>query len=342
MTDKINQIKQIAMEHIKQAADSKALDDIRVRFLGKKGELTDLLKTLGTMSKEERPKIGALVNETKTFIENYLQQQLDTLKQAEMNKKLESEKIDVTLPGRIHKRGAIHPVKLVLDQMESIFLGMGFTIAQGPEIETDFNNFKAMNFQDDHPARDAQDTFYIENGKTLFRTHTSPVQARTMQQNAPNPIRVICPGRVFRRDDIDATHHVQFHQVEGLLVDKDVKLSDLKGILLEFVRKMFGDDMKIRLRPSFFPFTEPSAEVDVSCIFCHGDGCSFCKQSGWIEVLGAGCVHPNVLRHGGYDPEIFSGWAFGIGVERIALLKYGINDIRYLTEGDVRFLEQFR
>ena len=342
MTDKINQIKQIALEHIKAAADLKALDDIRVKFLGKKGELTDVLKMLGTLSKEERPKFGALVNETKTNIENYLQERFNALKAAELNRKLEAEKIDVTLPGRIHKRGAIHPVNLVLDQMKSIFLGMGFTIAHGPEIETDFNNFKAMNFQDDHPARDAQDTFYIENGKTLFRTHTSPVQARTMQLNAPNPIRVICPGRVFRRDDIDATHHVQFHQVEGLLVDKNVKLSDLKGILLEFVRKMFGDDMKIRLRPSFFPFTEPSAEVDVSCIFCKGKGCSFCKQSGWIEVLGAGCVHPNVLKYGGYDPEVFSGWAFGIGVERIALLKYGINDIRYLTEGDVRFLEQFR
>ena len=342
MTDKINQIKQIALEHIKAAADLKALDDIRVKFLGKKGELTDVLKMLGTLSKEERPKFGALVNETKTNIENYLQERFNALKAAELNRKLEAEKIDVTLPGRIHKRGAIHPVNLVLDQMKSIFLGMGFTIAHGPEIETDFNNFKAMNFQDDHPARDAQDTFYIENGKTLFRTHTSPVQARTMQLNAPNPIRVICPGRVFRRDDIDATHHVQFHQVEGLLVDKNVKLSDLKGILLEFVRKMFGDDMKIRLRPSFFPFTEPSDEVDVSCIFCKGKGCSFCKQSGWIEVLGAGCVHPNVLKYGGYDPEVFSGWAFGIGVERIALLKYGINDIRYLTEGDVRFLEQFR
>ncbi len=339
--DKLNELKQKALQNITESKDLKALDDIRVSFLGKKGEITELLKTLGTLSKEERPKFGQLVNEVKNFIEQKINEELVHLKQIELDKKLNSEKIDVTLPGRQYKRGAKHPVKKILDQMEDIFLGMGFSIANGPEIETDFYNFKAMNFQDDHPARDAQDTFYIDR-KTLFRTHTSPVQARTMQLNAPNPIRVICPGRVFRRDDIDATHHVQFHQVEGLLVDKDVKLSDLTGILLEFVRKMFGDDMKIRLRPSFFPFTEPSAEVDVSCIFCRGKGCGFCKQSGWIEVLGSGCVHPNVLKYGGYDPEVFSGWAFGIGVERIALLKYGINDIRLLTDNDVRFLEQFK
>lgn len=341
MIDSINKIKDRAIGEITSATDLKSLEDIRIRFLGKKGELTELLKMLGGLSKEERPKIGALVNEAKNYIETEINNKQIELNKIELNNKLINEKIDITLPGRAYKIGAKHPVKLIMDQIETIFLGMGFDIADGPEIETDFNNFKAMNFQDDHPARDAQDTFYV-NENVLFRTHTSPVQARTMQKNSPNPIRVICPGRVFRRDDIDATHHVQFHQVEGLIVDKNVKLSDLIGILLEFAKKMFGDDIKIRLRPSFFPFTEPSAEVDVSCIFCRGAGCSFCKHTGWLEILGSGCVHPDVLKLGGYDPDIFSGWAFGVGAERIALLKYQINDIRLLTDNDVRFIQQFR
>ncbi len=341
MKDLINGIKEKALEKLKSAEDSKIVEDLKVFYLGKKGELTSVLKSLGTLSSEERPKIGAMVNDIKNFLEKIIEDKLKELKDKELNDKFLQEKIDITLPGRSYKRGARHPIKIVMDEIESIFLGMGFDISEGPEVETDFNNFKSMNFQDDHPARDAQDTFYI-NDKTLLRTHTSPVQARTMQKMKPNPIRTICPGRVFRKDDIDATHHVQFHQVEGLLVDKDVKLSDLIGILLSFVKKMFGEETKIRLRPSFFPFTEPSAEVDVSCIFCGGKGCGFCKKSGWLEILGCGCVHPDVLKMGGYDPKIYSGWAFGMGAERIALLKYQINDIRLLTDNDTRFLQQFR
>lgn len=341
MIENINKIKELALNEIEKAKDSKILEEIKIKFLGKKGEITSLMKLLSSLSQEEKPKFGAIVNETRTFIENKLQKAFDYIKSEELNHKLLNEKIDITLPGRINNTGTKHPLRIIMDQVESIFIGMGFEIADGPEIELDDYNFKAMNFQDDHPARDSQDTFYV-NEKILFRTHTSPVQARTMLKNTPDPIRSIMPGRVFRRDDIDATHSVQFHQVEGLLVDKGVKFSDLMGILQMFVKKMFGDNMNIRLRPSFFPFTEPSAEVDVSCIFCGGKGCGFCKHSGWLEILGSGAVHPNVLRMGGYDPEIYSGWAFGMGIERIALLKYQINDIRLLMENDVRFLHQFR
>ncbi|OHD17217.1 MAG: phenylalanine--tRNA ligase subunit alpha [Spirochaetes bacterium GWC1_27_15] len=341
MLDKLNEIKEIALNQIKAAKDSKTLEEIKIKFLGKKGEITSLLKLLGSLSAEEKPKFGALVNDVRNFIETELDKFFAEIKNRELNEKFLQEKVDITLPGRPQKIGVRHPIRIVLDQIEEIFIGMGFDIEEGPEIDTDFNNFKAMNFQDDHPARDSQDTFYI-NESVLFRTHTSPIQARTMQKMAPNPVRVICPGRAFRRDDIDATHSVQFHQVEGLLIDKNVKFSDLIGILQLFAQKMFGEHMKIRLRPSFFPFTEPSAEVDVSCIFCGGKGCSFCKHSGWLEILGAGAVHPNVLKTGGYDPEIYSGWAFGMGAERIALLKYQINDIRLTFENDVRFLKQFR
>jgi phenylalanyl-tRNA synthetase alpha chain len=341
MIEKINKIKNESVEEIKKARDSKMLEDIRIKFLGKNGELTSLLKSLGTLSQEERPRVGALVNEAKNYLENEIKKSLDKIKSDELNSKLFSEKIDITLPGRINKIGAKHPIRIVLDQIEDIFLGMGFDISTGPEIETDYNNFKAMNFQDDHPARDSQDTLYV-NDSVLFRTHTSPVQARTMKKMAPNPIRTICPGRVFRRENIDATHGVQFHQVEGLLVDKKVRFSDLIGILSLFVKKMFGEERTIRMRPSFFPFTEPSAEVDVSCLFCGGKGCPFCKHTGWLEILGSGAVHPEVLRHGGYDPEVYSGWAFGMGAERIALLKYRINDIRLTFENDVRFLHQFK
>ncbi len=340
MIKEIEKVKESAIKEIETANDSKILEEIKIKFLGKKGEVTSLLKSLGTLSSEERPKIGAIVNEVRTLIEKTLDTVFEKIKDRELNEKFLNEKIDSTLPGRKNRVGVKHPLRIILDQVESIFLGMGFDIADGPEIELDLYNFKSMNFQDDHPARDSQDTFYV-NPKVLFRTHTSPVQARTMLKNHPNPIRSIMPGRVFRRDDIDATHSVQFHQVEGLLVDKNVKFSDLMGILELFVRKMFGDDMNIRMRPSFFPFTEPSAEVDVSCIFCGGKGCSFCKQSGWLEILGSGAVHPNVLRMGGYDPEVFSGWAFGMGIERIALLKYQINDIRLFMENDIRFLHQF-
>ncbi|HOV15382.1 MAG TPA: phenylalanine--tRNA ligase subunit alpha, partial [Spirochaetota bacterium] len=267
MIENINKLKELALNEIIGANDSKTLEDIKIKYLGKKGEITSLLKMLGSLSQEEKPKFGAIVNETRVLIENKLEKALDNIKTIELNKKFLSEKIDITLPGRVQKVGTKHPLRIIMDQVESIFIGMGFDIADGPEIELDDYNFKAMNFQDDHPARDAQDTFYV-NSNILFRTHTSPVQARTMLKSHPNPIRSIMPGRVFRRDDIDATHSVQFHQVEGLLVDKNVKFSDLMGILQLFVKKMFGDNMNIRMRPSFFPFTEPSAEVDVSCIFC--------------------------------------------------------------------------
>lgn len=340
INSKIISIKEEYLSKIEKVQDSKEIEELRIQYLGKKSELMNLLKQLSNFNIEERPIIGSLINETKKFIEEILENKKREIESSELNKKFYSEKVDITLPGRVNKIGARHPLRILLEEIEDIFLGLGFSIEEGPEIDTEYYNFKAMNFEDDHPARDAQDTFYI-NEKVLFRTHTSPVQARTMHKMKPHPIRVICPGRVFRRDNIDATHSVQFHQVEGLLVDKNVKFSDLIGILQLFSKKMFGENTKIRLRPSFFPFTEPSAEVDVSCIFCNGKGCPFCKQSGWLEILGAGCVHPNVLRMGGYDPEKFTGWAFGMGVERIALLKYQINDIRLFIENDIRFLYQF-
>ncbi len=338
---KIQKIKEDALFKIEKATNSKEIEELRIHYLGKKSELINFSKQLGTLSSNERPIVGAFINETKKAIEDLIETKKKEIEIIELNQKLHSEKIDITLPGRINKIGVKHPLRIILEEIEDIFLGLGFAIEEGPEIDTEYYNFKSMNFEDDHPARDAQDTFYI-NEKVLFRTHTSPVQARTMHKMKPNPIRVICPGRVFRRDNIDATHSVQFHQVEGLVVDKNVKFSDLVGILQLFSQKMFGESTKIRLRPSFFPFTEPSAEVDVSCIFCMGKGCPFCKHSGWLEILGAGCVHPNVLRMGGYDPEIFTGWAFGMGVERIALLKYQINDIRLFMENDIRFLHQFK
>ncbi|MCG8572609.1 MAG: phenylalanine--tRNA ligase subunit alpha [Spirochaetes bacterium] len=341
MQDQIDKILTQAMEKIKQVENSKLLDEIRVQFLGKKGELTSLLKNLGSLSAELRPKMGALVNEAKQKVEAEIEKMKQIIIAEEMKMKFSTERIDVTLPGRVPKRGYKHPLRIVQDEIEEIFLGMGFEIAEGPEIDTDYHNFKALNFGDDHPARDEQDTLYIDDN-LLMRTHTSPVQVRTMQQKHPDPIRVICPGRVFRRDTIDATHSPQFHQVEGLIVDKGVRFSDLIGVLKLFAQKMFGQDREIRLRPSFFPFTEPSAEVDVSCMMCGGQGCSFCGKTGWLEILGSGAVHPNVLKMSGYDPEIYTGYAFGMGVERIALLKYRINDIRLLFENDVRFLHQFK
>ncbi len=341
MQEKIIQIKKQALDKIKEITDSKNLEDIRIRFLGKKGELTSILKMLGGLSKEERPKMGALVNEVRDEIEEAIKSSHLEIKKKEMYEKFVEEKIDVTLKGRSPLTGARHPLSLVMDQIEDIFLGMGFTIAEGPEIETEYNNFEALNIPSTHPARDSHDTLYLKNG-TLFRTQTSPVQIRTMEKLCPEPVRIICPGKVFRRDTLDASHSPQFLQVEGLVVDKNVKLSDLIGVLEIFVKKMFGEDRKIRLRPGFFPFTEPSAEVDVSCFMCGGSGCFTCKGGGWLEILGSGVVHPNVLRNGGYDPEVFTGYAFGMGVERIAMLKYGIPDIRLLYENDIRFLHQFR
>ncbi|MBN2547029.1 MAG: phenylalanine--tRNA ligase subunit alpha [Spirochaetes bacterium] len=341
MNEKIIKIQKDALNEIKSSKDSKNLEDIRINYLGKKGELTSLLKMLGSLTKEERPVIGGRVNKLREEIEDALNSALIRLKKAETDKKFESEKVDLTLMGRIHKYGHRHPLQAIFDEVEEIFLGMGFSIAEGPEIESEYYNFEALNMPASHPARDSQDTLYF-NKELLLRTHTSPVQIRTMEKMAPGPVRVICPGRVFRRDTIDATHSPQFHQIEGLVVDKDVKFSDLIGALEVFIKKMFGEDRKIRLRPGFFPFTEPSAEVDVSCIICGGTGCPACKHNGWLEILGSGTVHPNVLKAGGYDTEIFTGYAFGMGVERIAMLKYGIPDIRLFFENDIRFLHQFR
>ncbi len=340
INEKIINIQKDALNEIKSAKESKKLEDIRINYLGKKGELTSILKMLGTLTKEERPVVGDKVNRLRVEIEEALNGAVMQLKKAETDVKFESEKTDLTLKGRVQKYGRRHPLQAIFDEVEDIFLGMGFSIAEGPEIEKEYYNFEALNMPASHPARDSQDTLYY-NKELLLRTQTSPVQIRTMEKMAPDPVRVICPGRVFRRDAIDATHSPQFHQIEGLVVDKNVKFSDLIGALEVFIKKMFGEERKIRLRPGFFPFTEPSAEVDVSCIICGGSGCPACKNNGWLEILGSGSVHPNVLKAGGYDPEIFTGYAFGMGVERIAMLKYGIPDIRMFFENDIRFLHQF-
>jgi len=341
INENIIKIQKDALTEIKTAKDSRKLEDIRINYLGKKGELTSILKMLGSLTKEERPVVGDKVNKTRIEIEDALNSALTVIKKKETEEKFDSEKIDITLRGRTVKAGSRHPLQSVFDEVEDIFLGLGFCIAEGPEIESEYYNFETLNMPASHPARDAQDTLYI-NDKLLLRTQTSPVQIRAMEKNHPDPIRIICPGRVFRRDMFDATHSPQFHQIEGLIVDRNVKFSDLIGVLEIFVKKMFGEDRKIRMRPGFFPFTEPSAEVDVSCIICGGKGCPACKNNGWLEILGSGSVHPNVLKAGGYDPEVFTGYAFGMGVERIAMLKYGIPDIRHFFDNDIRFLHQFR
>ena len=316
------------------------LNDLRVAYLGKKGALTQVLRGMGQLTEEERPIIGQLANEVRDEINQILDEQGAKLKKLELDKQLLEETIDVTLPGKSFPGGSKHPITLVLEQAKEIFIGLGFEIAEGPDIESDYYNFEALNLPKDHPARDMQDSFYITS-EVLLRTHTSPVQVRTMEKMAPKtPVKIICPGKVYRRDD-DATHSPMFHQIEGLVIDKGIKMSDLKGVLLAFAQQMFGPKQKVRLRPSFFPFTEPSAEVDISCIMCEGTGCRVCSQTGWLEILGSGMVHPNVLKYGGYDPEQVTGFAFGMGVERIAMLKYGINDLRLMYENDLRFLKQF-
>jgi phenylalanyl-tRNA synthetase alpha chain len=317
-----------------------ALQDVRLKYLGKKGDLTRVLRGMGSLSPEERPRIGQLANEVRLLLEGELEQRLAVLARQEQQRQLATEAVDVTLPGRPATRGHQHPLTTVLLEIERIFTSMGFEVAEGPEVEWDYYNFEALNIPKEHPARDMQDTFYI-TGDLLLRTHTSPVQVRTMEKMAPRlPVRVIAPGKVYRRDD-DATHSPMFHQVEGLLVDQRCTLGDLKGVLLSFARQMFGSDRQIRMRPSFFPFTEPSAEVDISCINCGGEGCRVCSGTGWLEILGSGMVHPRVLANAGYDPETAVGFAFGMGVERVAMLKYGINDLRLFFENDVRFLHQF-
>ena len=315
------------------------LDAIRVKFLGKKGELTSILKQMGKLSPEERPVIGQLANQVRGDIEQDITTRMAEIKQAEMERQLKAEKIDVTLPGQKFQMGKKHPLTAVLDEIKDIFLGMGFDIAAGPEVETDYYNFEALNLPKNHPARDTQDTFYITDN-ILLRTQTSPVQIRVMENKKP-PIRVIAPGRVYRADAVDATHSPLFHQIEGLVVDKNVTMADLKGSLEIFVKKLYGEESVVRFRPHHFPFTEPSAELDVQCFSCKGEGCRLCKGEGWIEILGCGMVHPKVLQNCGIDPEEYSGFAFGMGLERVVMRRYNIDDLRMFFENDMRFLTQF-
>ena len=340
MEQELQRIKEVALTAIKAATNQQALQDVRVKYLGKKGEVTALLKGLGKLSPEERPKMGAFVNAVRETLEAELDKIKSSMETAAMNARLEEEKIDITLPGRAPKTGHIHPLTTVNEMIEDFFMKMGYTVEEGPEVEQDYYNFECLNLPKDHPARDMQDSFYITEN-FLLRTHTSPVQARTMQRHEPNsPIRMIAPGKVYRWD-YDATHSPVFHQVEGLIIDEHITFADLKGTIETFLRHMFGDDTKVRFRTSFFPFTEPSAEVDISCVMCGGEGCRVCSHTGWLEIFGCGMVHPRVLELNGYDPNKVKGFAFGMGVERIAMLLYGIGDLRLFFEDDIRFLEQF-
>ena len=328
-----------AREAVAAAQSSADLEKVRVGMLGRGGELTQLLRSLGALAAEERPLVGAAANEAKRELEALLDARLATTLEIERQAERRRRRLDLTLPGRRPPRGSLHPLTRVHDEIVAIFAGLGFSVAEGPEIETDYHNFEALNIPRDHPARDMQDTLYLSES-TLLRTHTSPVQIRAMLAQKP-PVRIIVPGRVYRRDVADATHSPMFHQVEGLAVDRNITMADLRGTLELFAREMFGPRSRIRFRPSFFPFTEPSAEVDVLCFVCHGAGCRLCKQGGWLEILGSGMVHPRVLRNVGYDPEDVTGWAFGMGIDRIAMLKYGIDDLRLFFENDLRFLRQF-
>ncbi len=339
MKDKLQQIRLAAQEELNKLQIPEELEQLKVKYLGKKGELTAILRSMSGLSAEERPIVGQLANEVRADIEKFIDEKRDNLAQAVMKKKLESEKIDVTVPGKKRKLGYTHPLTATEREMEKIFISMGFDVVEGPEIEYVSNNFDALNAPDNHPSRDLTDTFYI-NPEILLRTQTSPMQARIMRETKP-PIRVVCPGRVYRSDEVDATHSPMFHQMEGLVVDKNIVMGDLKGTLELFAKSMFGEDARIRFRPHHFPFTEPSAEVDISCFVCGGKGCRVCKGEGWIEILGAGMVHPNVLRNCGIDPEVYSGFAFGMGIERVAMKKYNIDDMRLLYENDMRFLSQF-
>jgi phenylalanyl-tRNA synthetase alpha chain len=341
MQERLKELQTEALEKISTTADLKELNDIRVSYLGKKGPITEVLKGMGKLSAEERPKMGALANEVRDSIAAGIEEKQKHLEEAAVQEKLAAEKIDVTLPGRPVKSGNHHPLTRIIEEIEDLFIGMGYTVAEGPEVEKDYYNFEALNLPKGHPARDMQDSFYITED-ILLRTHTSPVQARTMEKHGgKGPVKIICPGKVYRRDNDDATHSHQFMQIEGLVVDENVRMTDLKGTLEVFAKKMFGDDREIRLRPSFFPFTEPSVEMDISCKICGGKGCSVCKGTGWIEILGAGMVHPNVLEMAGFDSKKYTGFAFGMGPERIAMLKYGVDDIRHFYTNDVRFLKQF-
>ncbi len=342
MKERLKELQQEAIAKVEAANDLKALNDVRVEYLGKKGPITEVLRGMGKLSAEERPLMGALVNEVRESITEKIAEKQTNLEKAEVEKKLASETIDVTLPGRPVKVGNHHPLTAVIEEIEDLFLGMGYSIAEGPEVEKDYYNFEALNLPKGHPARDMQDSFYITE-EILLRTHTSPVQARTMEKHkGKGPVKIICPGKVYRRDNDDATHSHQFMQIEGLVIDENIRMSDLKGTLEVFAKKMFGEDREIRLRPSFFPFTEPSVEMDISCFICSGKGCNVCKKTGWIEILGAGMVHPNVLEMAGFDSKKYTGFAFGMGPERIAMLKYGIDDIRHFYTNDMRFVNQFK
>lgn len=329
----------LATDEVKAAKSLKELEDLRVKYLGKKGEVTSVLKNMKDLSNEERPIIGKMANDVREAIENLLDSVKEDKKKIEMEIQLQTEGIDVTMPSKKSLRGHKHPLNVALDEIKEIFLGMGFKIAEGPEIDTVYHNFDALNAPIDHPSRSLSDTFYI-NEDLILRTQTSPIQVRTMKSQKP-PIRIIAPGRCFRNDEIDATHSPMFHQIEGLVVDKDITMADLKGTLDMFAKRLFGSQTRTKFRPHYFPFTEPSGEVDVSCFKCGGEGCRFCKGSGWIEILGCGMVHPNVLSECGIDPEVYTGFAFGMGLDRITMLKYEIDDIRILFENDIRLIKQF-
>lgn len=339
MQNELNQLVEAAEQAISEAADLKALDDIRVSYLGKKGSITERMKSLGKLSKEEKPAAGQAINVAKQAVQKSLEARKESLNNSELEAKLSSETIDVTLPGRGQQAGGLHPVTRTLERIEELFSQMGFEVATGPEIEDEFHNFEALNIPETHPARAMHDTFYFPDGR-LLRTHTSPVQVRTMKEKAP-PMRVIAPGRVYRCDS-DITHTPMFHQIEGLMVDENVSFTDLKAILIDFLQKFFEqDDLSVRFRPSYFPFTEPSAEADIECVMCGGEGCRVCSHTGWLEVLGCGMVHPNVFKSVDIDNEKYIGFAFGMGVERLAMLRYGVNDLRLFFENDLRFLKQF-
>lgn len=339
MKQKLEQIKAEVENILSDVKDLEALEQIRIKYLGKKGELTAVLKEMGKLTPEERPVIGALANEIRSKLENEIDNKKAQLEAKAEEEKLANEVLDVTMPGKKPEIGKLHPLTQTMNTVKDTFIGMGFQIAEGPEVELDYYNFEALNIPKNHPARDTQDTFYIDDDVVL-RTQTSPMQVRVMENTKP-PIRIIAPGRVYRSDSVDATHSPVFHQIEGLVVDKGVTMADLKGTLATFVRALYGEETQVRFRPHHFPFTEPSAEMDVACFACGGKGCSVCKGEGWIEILGCGMVHPKVLANCGIDPEVYSGFAFGLGLERIAMRKYDINDLRLFTENDLRFLKQF-
>ena len=334
----LNELVAKATAAVEAATEIKALEEVRVSYLGKKGELTALLKGLGQLSAEERPAAGAKINEAKQSVQDLLETKKATLEQAAIDEKLSSEALDVTLPGRQVDVGGLHPVTMVMQRIENFFRSAGYEVVEGPEIEDDYHNFEALNIPQHHPARAMHDTFYF-NPNMLLRTHTSPVQVRTMEDREP-PFRIICPGRVYRVDS-DLTHTSMFHQIEGLLIDKESSFADLKGTIIEFLQVFFEKDLEVRFRPSYFPFTEPSAEVDVQCVHCSGKGCRVCSHTGWLEVMGSGMVHPRVLEMSGIDPEVYSGFAFGMGPDRLAMLRYGVNDLRLFFDNDLRFLQQF-